>query len=67
MSKFKINPIRSYLTPISNPDDVTVFNSSDVNSGIETITTGSLNTTLRNYLPINGGTITGDLGISQGS
>ena len=59
MSKFKINPVKTYVTPISNPDDVTVFNSSGVNSGAETITTGALNNTLLNYLSINGGTITG--------
>jgi hypothetical protein len=60
LSKFK-------LTPISNPEDVTIFNSSDVNSGSENITSGSLNNTLLNYLSISGGTITGDLGITQGT
>jgi hypothetical protein len=65
MSKFKINPIRSYAVPISEPNEI--FNTADINSGVETITTGSVNLALENYLPLSGGTLVGSLGISQGN
>jgi hypothetical protein len=65
MSKFKINPIRSYAVPISEPNGV--FNTADINSGVETVTTGSVNLALENYLPLSGGTLIGSLGISQGN
>jgi hypothetical protein len=67
MSKFKINPIRSYPVPLYDPESSTLFNTVDINSGTESVTTSYVDNTIRNYLPLAGGTLTGSLGIGNGS